>query len=83
MQEGHCLGSQVRQFCHSKGFQPEISCRSAQIDTVLAMVEAGLGISLIPKMALPRRQKIESFAAPSMVPGLDARLLSLGPGKEN
>jgi LysR family hydrogen peroxide-inducible transcriptional activator len=41
MEEGHCLGSQVRQFCHSKGFQPEISCRSAQIGTVLAMVEAG------------------------------------------
>jgi LysR family hydrogen peroxide-inducible transcriptional activator len=53
----HCLGSQVRQFCHSKGFQPEISCRNAQIGTVLAMVEAGLGISLIPKMALPRPSK--------------------------
>ncbi len=49
--------SQVRQFCHSKGFQPEISCRSAQIGTVLAMVEAGLGISLIPEMALPRPSK--------------------------
>ena len=57
MQEGHCLGSQVRQFCHSKGFQPQISCRSAQIGTVLAMVEAGLGISLIPEMALPRPSK--------------------------
>jgi LysR family transcriptional regulator, hydrogen peroxide-inducible genes activator len=54
MQEGHCLGAQAQQFCNSKGFQPEISCRSAQIGTVLAMVQAGLGISLIPKMALPR-----------------------------
>jgi LysR family transcriptional regulator, hydrogen peroxide-inducible genes activator len=52
MQDGHCLGAQAQQFCESKGFHPEISCRSAQIGTVLAMVQAGLGISLIPEMAL-------------------------------
>jgi LysR family transcriptional regulator, hydrogen peroxide-inducible genes activator len=53
MQEGHCLGDQAQQFCSSNGFRPEISCRSVQISTVLAMIQAGLGISLIPKMALP------------------------------
>jgi LysR family hydrogen peroxide-inducible transcriptional activator len=52
MQDGHCLGAQAQQFCESKGFRPEISCRSAQIGTVLAMVQAGLGISLVPEMAL-------------------------------
>jgi LysR family transcriptional regulator, hydrogen peroxide-inducible genes activator len=52
MQDGHCLGAQAQQFCESKGFHPEISCRSAQIGTVLAMVQAGLGISLIPEMAV-------------------------------
>ncbi|MBV8815198.1 MAG: LysR family transcriptional regulator [Verrucomicrobia bacterium] len=51
MQEGHCLGAQAQQFCESKGFRPRVSCRSAQIGTVLAMVRAGLGISLIPDMA--------------------------------
>jgi LysR family transcriptional regulator, hydrogen peroxide-inducible genes activator len=57
MQDGHCLGAQAHRFCESKGFQPEISCRSAQIGTVLAMVKAGLGISLIPEMALPSAPK--------------------------
>jgi LysR family hydrogen peroxide-inducible transcriptional activator len=52
MQDGHCLGAQAQQFCETKGFHPEISCRSAQIATVLAMVQCGLGISLIPEMAL-------------------------------
>jgi LysR family hydrogen peroxide-inducible transcriptional activator len=51
MQEGHCLGAQAQRFCESKGLRPQISCRSAQIATVLAMVQAGLGISLIPEMA--------------------------------
>jgi LysR family hydrogen peroxide-inducible transcriptional activator len=57
MREGHCLGDQAQQFCHSSGFQPEISCRSVQISTVLAMIQVGLGISLIPEMALPRSSK--------------------------
>jgi LysR family hydrogen peroxide-inducible transcriptional activator len=57
MQDGHCLGDQTQQFCHSSGFQPEISCRSVQITTVLAMIQAGLGISLIPEMASPRSTK--------------------------
>src|SRR6202011_2994232 len=57
MQDGHCLGAQAQQFCNRKGFQPEISCRSAQIGTVLAMVQTGLGISLIPEMALPSASK--------------------------
>ena len=57
MQDGHCLGAQAQQFCQSEGFQPEISCRSAQIGTVLAMVQVGLGISLIPEMALPGAPK--------------------------
>jgi LysR family transcriptional regulator, hydrogen peroxide-inducible genes activator len=51
MQEGHCLGAQTQWFCQTKGLRPQISCRSAQIGTVVAMVDAGLGISLIPEMA--------------------------------
>jgi LysR family transcriptional regulator, hydrogen peroxide-inducible genes activator len=51
MQEGHCLGAQAQRFCQTKGLHPQISCRSAQIATVLAMVQAGLGVSLIPEMA--------------------------------
>ena len=57
MQDGHCLGDQTQQFCHNSGFQPEISCRSVQISTVLAMIKAGLGISLIPEMASPLSEK--------------------------
>src|SRR5258707_5780510 len=51
MHESHCLGAQAQEFCQSKGFKPRISCHSAQVGTVLAMVKAGLGISLIPEMA--------------------------------
>src|SRR5260221_13675642 len=52
MQDGHCLGAQAQQFCEGKGFRPEISCGSGQIGRVLAMVQAGLAMLLIPELAL-------------------------------
>lgn len=52
MKEGHCLGDQVLGFCNRRNFQPKVSCRSAQIETVQALVATGLGISLVPQMAL-------------------------------
>lgn len=52
MKEGHCLGDQVLTFCGRRDFHPQVSCRSAQIETVQALVQAGLGISLVPKMAV-------------------------------
>src|SRR4051812_25776162 len=40
MQEGHCLGEQALQFCRERGFHPQITCRSAQVETIQALVEA-------------------------------------------
>jgi DNA-binding transcriptional LysR family regulator len=49
--EGHCLGDQVLRFCDRREVRPNISLRSAQLETVQALVRAGLGLSLIPAMA--------------------------------
>jgi LysR family hydrogen peroxide-inducible transcriptional activator len=54
MREGHCLGDQVMRFCERSQFEPKVRSRSAQMETILALVEAGQGVSLIPAMA--RRQ---------------------------
>jgi len=51
MKEGHCLGDQVLGFCDRSDVKPKISFRSAQLETIQALVAAGLGISLIPAMA--------------------------------
>lgn len=51
MKEGHCLTGQALQFCRLNGFAPRVSFRSAQLETVLAFVAAGWGVSIIPAMA--------------------------------
>ena len=51
MKDGHCLGDQVLGFCNRRELKPRISFRSAQLETVQALVCSGLGVSLIPAMA--------------------------------
>ncbi len=51
MKEGHCLGDQVLGFCNRRDLHLKMSFRSAQLETIQALVCAGVGISLIPAMA--------------------------------
>jgi LysR family transcriptional regulator, hydrogen peroxide-inducible genes activator len=72
MKEGHCLGDQVLRFCDRREIQPQVSLRSTQIETIKALVRAGLGISLIPAMAIENATK-ESPAYRSLVQPRPAR----------
>src|SRR6266404_1164352 len=56
MKEGHCLGDQVLGFCDRHDLHHHISFRSAQLETIQSLVRAGLGISLIPAMAVQRER---------------------------
>ena len=51
MKEGHCLGDQVLNFCDRRNLKPTINFRSAQLETIQALVRSGIGISLVPAMA--------------------------------
>jgi LysR family hydrogen peroxide-inducible transcriptional activator len=50
----HCLGEQVADFCSSRQLSPSVVCRSAQLATVLELVGAGVGVSIVPAMAAAR-----------------------------
>ena len=54
MKEEHCLSGQALQFCRINGFAPQVSFRSAQIETVLAFVAKGWGVTVVPEMACTR-----------------------------
>jgi LysR family hydrogen peroxide-inducible transcriptional activator len=52
MHEGHYLGDQLLGCCQRHDFQPRILIRSGQLETIQSLVGAGMGISLIPRMAM-------------------------------
>lgn len=47
----HCFGDQVLSLCRRGGLEPRVVCRGEQIATLLAMVAAGQGVSVVPEMA--------------------------------
>lgn len=39
--------------CRTAGFEPRVACESTELETVRALVRAGLGIAVLPKLAIP------------------------------
>jgi len=51
LNEMHCLGEQILNFCRANECQPLIACRSAQIATIQSLIALRQGVSLLPDMA--------------------------------
>jgi LysR family hydrogen peroxide-inducible transcriptional activator len=79
MKEGHCLGDQVLGFCARSDVRSQISFRSAQLETIQALVHAGLGISLIPAMAIPGKRKGLPEYRPLAAPRPERKILAAWP----
>jgi len=79
MKEGHCLGDQVLGFCEGRDMKPRISFRSAQLETVQALVHAGLGISLIPAMATRSSRKDVPVYRPLKSPRPNREIVAVWP----
>ena len=59
MEDGHCLKDQILQACHLSSQMRSKTLRASSLDTILSLVEKGLGETLIPRLAL-KQQKFES-----------------------
>ena len=54
LRDGHCFRDLSLNLCGSARISPTISFESSQFSSVLGMVAAGVGLSLVPEMALDR-----------------------------
>lgn len=79
MKEGHCLGDQVLHFCDRSHACPNISIRSAQLETILALVQCGMGISLIPEMAVQQAKGAEPVFRSLTDPKPERRIVAFWP----
>ncbi len=55
LRDGHCFRDLSLLACSGARITPNIAFESSQFSSVLAMVGAGLGISVVPEMAVDRR----------------------------
>ncbi|MEM1313965.1 MAG: hydrogen peroxide-inducible genes activator [Pseudomonadota bacterium] len=52
LEEGHCFRDQALSFCKTGGAQPRQVMEGSSLSTLVQMVGAGMGVTLIPEMAI-------------------------------
>ncbi|MEM1165985.1 MAG: LysR family transcriptional regulator [Planctomycetota bacterium] len=57
LSEMHCLGGQIESFCAKRDLNRQVTCNATQLDTVFELVRLGLGVSLVPSMAIGKHQR--------------------------
>lgn len=60
LEEGHCFREQALSFCQIGSARPREIMEGSSLSTLVQMVGAGIGITLIPEMAVP----VETRSAP-------------------
>ncbi len=53
LEEGHCFRDQALSFCDMATSQPREMLDGSSLSTLVQMVSAGIGVTLLPEMALP------------------------------
>ncbi len=69
LEEGHCFRDQALSFCQIDGARPGALMEGSSLSTLVQMVGAGMGVTLIPDMAVDMETRsaevsIARFAAP-------------------
>ena len=69
LEEGHCFRDQALSFCNLQGARPRGGLEGSSLSTLVQMVGAGIGVTLIPDMAVPVETRsapvcVDRFAAP-------------------
>lgn len=69
LEEGHCFREQALSFCEMHSARPRELLEGSSLSTLVQMVSAGIGVTLIPEMAIPVETRsaavsLGRFAAP-------------------
>jgi LysR family transcriptional regulator, hydrogen peroxide-inducible genes activator len=62
LNESHCLAQQIGRWCDRHGIRASNELGAFQLSTVLALVAAGQGVSLVPVMAIPTNEGATAFS---------------------
>lgn len=62
LEEGHCFRDQALAFCGMNQLGPRYLMEGSSLSTLVQMVGAGMGLTLIPEMALPLETRLAQVA---------------------
>lgn len=77
LEEGHCFRDQALAFCDIKRSDPSLLMEGSSLSTLVQMVDAGLGLTLIPEMAVPLESKGTSVSLSRFVDAPPKRTIGM------
>ncbi|CAM3108714.1 LysR family transcriptional regulator [Sphingomonas antarctica] len=63
LEEGHCFRDQALSFCDMRGGDTRDALDGSSLTTIVQMVAAGMGVTLIPEMAVPVETRLGDVVA--------------------
>ena len=68
-EHGFALNARIESACRERGFAPRVSARSSQMDFIVSLVAAGLGVALLPHIMRHSWKQAESAKKPQVPAG--------------
>ncbi|MBD3676993.1 MAG: hydrogen peroxide-inducible genes activator [Rhodobacteraceae bacterium] len=77
LEEGHCFRDQALSFCNVKSALPRDGLDASTLSTLVQMVGAGIGVTLIPDMAVPVETRSADVAVSEFEPPEPSRSIGM------
>jgi LysR family hydrogen peroxide-inducible transcriptional activator len=77
LEEGHCFRDQALEFCGLRRSQPREGLDGSSLSTLVQMVSAGMGVTLIPEMALPVEARMAEISIAHFPPPAPERMVGM------
>ncbi|WP_420411424.1 LysR substrate-binding domain-containing protein [Roseibium sp.] len=77
LEEGHCFRDQALSFCNIQTGRPREVLDASSLSTLVQMVNAGMGVTFIPEMAVPVETRSADVAVARFEPPEPARTIGM------
>ena len=77
LEEGHCFRDQALSFCNLQSTRPRELLDGSSLSTLVQMVSAGIGVTLIPEMAVPLETRSSSVSIARFKPPRPSRTIGM------
>lgn len=77
LEEGHCFRDQALSFCNMTAARPKELLDGSSLATLVQMVGAGIGVTLIPEMAVPVETRSAAVAIAHFPPPQPSRTIGM------
>jgi LysR family hydrogen peroxide-inducible transcriptional activator len=77
LEEGHCFRDQALSFCNMNSAQPRELLDGSSLSTLVQMVSAGIGVTLIPEMAVAVETRSASVSVTCFKPPQPSRTIGM------